>query len=124
FMAPQEEPVYTPPPLPTERVEPEPAAQPGPDQPAQTPSSDPRLRKLVEVARLQQVDLQIRDVQGSRVTVDVSWMGVHGAKGGEYIDALLRQGTIRDFNQVGESRIWYDRDTRRHYGQSFELYLK
>ena len=91
---------------------------------ATTPSPAAVRAQLEEIAQKEGVQLTGIKQTGQEVTIQVQWIGDVAAVGGDYILAVSNAGLIRDFDEIGQGRIWVDQDNRRHWSKDFVLKLK
>lgn len=64
-----------------------------------------------------------RTLATNQVEVTISWGGANTTRGGDFLDALLRQGRLRDFDDRG-SLVSQDRRGRNVYSATYVLYLQ
>ena len=104
-------------------------SQPGPgqamgNQPAATPApvapNQNLLTRIQAVAKQTGVTIQSSTQSGKEMRVQVEWMGDVATIGGDFIEALLREGIIRDFQEEA-GRRWYDKEGRSHFTQAYTL---
>jgi hypothetical protein len=61
---------------------------------------------------------------GASVVVQVRWQGDNAAKGGDFLDSLLTQGHMRDFQETGRPEARKDANGRTVYTASFTIFVK
>jgi len=89
--------------------------------PAPTPaqlSLEPRIRA---VAAQTGVTIGSLQASGKAYQVQVDWIGDVASIGGDFVEQLIRQGVIRDFDGLPGGSRWYDDQGRSHFTESFLL---
>lgn len=61
---------------------------------------------------------------GASVEVALRWQGENAAKGGDFLDALLKQGHMRDFQESGRPEGRKDPNGRTVYTARFTIFVK
>ena len=96
-----------------------------------TPSGMPALASPMQtiLPRMQSAAAQhgvsIQNIQftGKNVPITLDWVGDVATTGMDFVDQLLRDGIIRDFEEAGGGRRWFDAQGRSHFTQSLVLKL-
>ncbi|MEQ8821917.1 MAG: hypothetical protein RLY93_16910 [Sumerlaeia bacterium] len=79
------------------------APKPAPTPPPFTEAQLATLQNaLANAAKAAQVSIKGYQVGNGRLYVTVQWKGGNMARGGDFVDALLKSGTIVDFNDRGK----------------------
>jgi len=61
---------------------------------------------------------------GASVEVVVQWQGENAAKGGDFLDMLIQQGHMRDFQEAGKPQATKDKNGRTTYTAGYTIFVK
>ena len=102
-----------------------PPNQLAPSAPLLTPfPTQTALQRLQAVAEPMDIYVQVTQQSGNEVHAQVEWMGDVATIGGDYLEQLLREGVIKDFNANTSGQRWYDDQSRSRWVQNFVLKMR
>ncbi len=70
------------------------------------------------------VDLVSQKDGGLTQLAAIRWRGENAVKGGEFLDVLLREGRLRDFEEVTKPRIYYNDRGEVVHEVHYRLFMK
>ncbi|MDK2970844.1 MAG: hypothetical protein PWP23_599 [Candidatus Sumerlaeota bacterium] len=62
--------------------------------------------------------------QGNYYLAEVRWQGANAAKGGDFLDALVRSGHLANFEEIGNASITKDKRGANVYQAQFKLFMR
>lgn len=95
-----------------------PSGMPALASPAQT-----ILPRMQAAAAQHGVSIQNIQFTGKSIPITLDWVGDVATTGMDFVDQLLRDGIIRDIEEAGGGRRWFDAQGRSHFTQSLVLKL-
>ena len=70
------------------------------------------------------IAVMVTQQSGNEVHAQVEWAGDVATIGGDYLEQLLREGVIFDFDANTTGQRWYDNQDRSRWVQNFVLKMR